>query len=379
MSERVRFIDAYVKHEVSFSKLCENFGISRKTGYKWVERFHAEGVVGLRARKRSPNRHPNATAPDAEERVLAVRRANPTWGARKIVAFLRGKKPDLALPATSTVGAILKRRGMVAPRRRRVRIAQVNPNGLTKPSGPNDVWAADHKGEYPLGGKPRKLCYPLTMSDLHSRYLLKCQSLGSRKHSHAYPVFLAAFREYGLPRVIRTDNGGPFATRAPGGLSHLSVWWIRLGIKPERIQPGKPTQNASHERMHRTLKAEATYPRSTSLSAQQRRFDVWRNHFNEVRPHESLDMATPSDCYATSEKAYPRRIRKPSYDEGYQVVQLSDKGRGCIRGRRLHGGAPLASQLVGCLEVTDGVLEVRFYHYLVGHINLRHEGGLRPR
>jgi len=379
MTEKMKFIVEYQKEEVSFSELCRQYGISRPTGYKWVRRFEEECVDGLKARPRVARRHPNQTPPDVVEHLLATRRAHMTWGPRKVVAFLRRHHPEVAVPAPSTVGAILKRHGLVGARRRRCG-GVARPGGpLTQPGVPNEVWCADFKGQFRLAGQRRPYCYPLTITDLHSRYLLRCQGLSSTRHVQAYPVFLAAFREYGLPQVIRTDNGWPFASRAPGGLSRLGVWWLRLGIRPERIVPGHPEQNGSHERMHRTLKAEATSPRERTLTGQQRHLATWTREFNELRPHEALGMLTPSDCYTTSSRCYPRRLAQPDYDSGFRTTRVQPQGHASLRNRTLYVGHNLAGFRVGCRQVDDTIHAVYFFDYLIGKVDLRTPGRLRPR
>lgn len=376
--QRVKFVSDYLDQPVSFSELCRQYGVSRKTGYKWLKRFDEAGIEGLRARTRAPRRHPNETPEDVVLRLLDVRQRHPTWGPRKIVAYLERHEPQLKVPAPSTVGAVLKRHGLVTSRRHRARAAH-RDSPLTNAKAPNDVWCADFKGNFSLQRKPQKQCHPLTVSDLHSRFLVGVQALGTTKHAHAYPVFLALFREFGLPSVIRTDNGVPFSSRAPGGMSRLAVWWIRLGISPERIEPGHPEQNGSHERMHRTMKAEATKPAERTLMAQQRRFSVWRREFNNVRPHEALNMLTPSDCYSSSSRFYPRRFAKPEYADDDVVRIVRDQGETSFQGRAVQVGKNLAGHPVAFRAVENGRFEVRFFDFVIGKIDLRDKKRLRPR
>ncbi len=377
MTQKMKFLTAYLEQrEPSFAALCRRFGISRKTGYALVKRFTEEGLEGLKERSRAPKRHPNQTPDVIEQRILAFRREHPTWGPRKIVAYLTRHEPDLAIPAASTVGAILQRNGMVAPRRRRRRVARPE-TPLSGSQQPNDVWCVDYKGQFQLRGKG-PYCHPLTISDLHSRYVLRCQALSSTRHAYAYPIFLSAFREYGLPLVIRSDNGPPFASRAPGGLSRLAVWWIRLGVRPERIEPAQPQQNGVHERMHKTLKAEATRPPERTLGAQQRRFSRWMGEFNELRPHDSLDMLTPSDCYASSPRPYPRRLALPEYDTDFGVARFREQGAACFKGRTIYAGRNLAGLHIGLRAIDDGLYEVCFFDYSLGVVDMRDEGSLRP-
>jgi transposase InsO family protein len=276
----------------------------------------------------------------------------------------------------STVGDILKRNGLVVPRRRRPRPPRYN-EGLTTGSCPNDVWCADFKGQFAV--RNGRMCWPLTVSDLHSRFLLRCQALTTSRHRQAAPIFVSAFREFGLPNVIRTDNGVPFSSRAPGGLSALSISWIKLGIRPERIEPGRPDQNGTHERMHRTM-GEAIQPPELTITAQQRRFAKFRNEFNDERPHEALGMATPSEVYEPSPRPYPRRMLGPAYDSS-QVVRRVVFGRAMLSGVGIYCGLKLTDELVAFRQVDDSRYEVRFYDHLLGHVDLRraeHGRLLRP-
>jgi transposase InsO family protein len=283
MSERVKFVAAHLRGEDSFTDLCQDFGISRKTGYKWLQRFEAEGPTALKDRSRAPHRHPQATPEHIVEAIVSLRRRHPRWGPKKLGVVLLRRHPRMLLPATSTIGEILKRGGLVRPRRR---IRRSSPYGerLRQYDAPNAVWCADFKGHFGIGGDR---CYPLTISDGFSRYLLRCQALRRPLYRCVRPVFESAFREYGLPRAIRTDNGPPFSSLAPGGLSQLAVWWVRLGIRPERILPGRPDQNGRHERMHSTLKAETAKPPRSSFQAQQRAFDRFQIEYNQVPPRSA--------------------------------------------------------------------------------------------
>jgi putative transposase len=290
MNERVKFISEYLANEETFADLCEGFGISRKTGYKWVERYEADGVRGLEELSRAPLTHPHAVLPDVAAELLVERRKHPRWGPRKLIVVLQRRRPELQLPAASTVGDILRRNGLVG-RRRRIRRSSPYPDRLGGYEGPNAVWCADFKGHFAVGGRR---CHPVTITDGFSRFLLRCKALRQPRYFPTRQVFESAFREYGLPESIRTDNGAPFSTLAPGGLSRLAVWWIRLGIRPERIFPGRPDQNGRHERMHSTLKAEVCRPPCSSFHAQQRAFDAFRSEYNQVRPHEALGGHVPS-------------------------------------------------------------------------------------
>jgi transposase InsO family protein len=327
MDERRRFIGQYGVGWWSMAELCRAYGISRKTGYKLVRRFEAEGEVGLRDRSRAPRHHPQAVPAAVEAELVAVRQRHPTWGPRKVLAWLRRRGRERGLPAASTVGAIFVRHGLVQ-RRRRPREASPRPAPvLREADGPNVVWCADYKGWFRVGDGTR--CEPLTLSDAYSRYLLKCQAVSGPTFAEAQPVFVRAFREYGLPAVLRTDNGPPFASQAIAGLTQLAVWWIRLGIVPERIAPGQPAQNGRHERMHRTLKAEACHPPRATRRAQQQAFTRFRHEYNVERPHEALGNRTPAEWYRCSPRAFPARLPPLEYPTTYEVRYV--KHNGCIK------------------------------------------------
>ena len=268
MKERVRFIASYLEKSGPFSWLCNRFGVSCKTGYKWVERYESKGVAGLQERSRAPLSHPQAVADGTVEKILRIRKKHPRWGPRKLRVVLQRHCPQLALPAASTIGEILRKNGLTR-KRRRIRRSSPYGDRLGNYDRPNAVWCADFKGHFPIAWER---CHPLTISDGFSRYLLACQALRRPLFQPTQKVFESTFLEFGLPDAIRTDNGAPFSTLAPGGLSRLAVWWIRLGIRPERILPGRPDQNGRHERMHSTLKSETVKPPRSSFRAQQRAF-----------------------------------------------------------------------------------------------------------
>lgn len=376
MSERLKFIAAYLEHEGSFTDLCLDFGVSRKTGYKWVHRYEADGVAALTERSRAPQDHPNAVAADMVQAILAIRRRHPRWGPRKLRVVLGRQRPRSVLPVPSTIGDILKRNGLVRSRRR---IRRSSPYGdrLRQYDAPNAVWCADFKGWFPVGGER---CMPLTISDGFSRYLLRCQALRHSLHRCARRVFESAFRAYGLPRAIRTDNGAPFSTLAPGGLSRLAVWWIRLGIRPERIMPGRPDQNGRHERMHSTLKAETARPPRSSFSAQQRAFDRFRAEYNDERPHEALRQQVPASLYRPSLRPYPNYLPHPEYPAHFQTRVAYPNGvisfgsmtqwyvSGCLAGER-----------VGLEPCDDGRWRVHFGCVPLGVLDLKRAAERRDR
>ena len=367
MNERVKFIARYVQHEETFAAWCEAAGISRKTGYKWVERYDAGGVSALVDRSRAPLSHPHAVAMVLVERVLAARRRHPRWGPRKLLAVLRRQEPTREWPVASTVGDIWRRHGLVRPRRRR-RCSAPYAERLREYAAPNAIWCADFKGHFPVG---EDRCHPLTIMDGFSRYLLRCHGLPRPLSAPVQRSFELAFREFGLPETIRTDNGPPFSTLAAGGLSRLAVWWIRLGIRPERIRPGRPDQNGRHERRHSTLKAETARPPRSRLRAQQRSFDAFRQEYNHERPHEALAYEMPASLYQPSPRPYPRRVPHPEYPAHFRVERAYPNGVISLGDTQWYLTDCLAGELVGLEEVDDnrwtvycgpielGVLDVR--------------------
>jgi len=351
----------------SFTEACELFGVSRQTGYKWLRRFETEGIDGLKDRPHAAKVVANRTDDDIVELVLAARRKHPTWGPKKLLPWLAARH-DVRLPAPSTASAILKRNGLADTRRSRRRLEHPG-RPSTEPTAPNELWATDFKGEFLLGD--HTYCYPLTASDQHSRFLLGCRALDSTKEVPAQKAFERLFREYGLPWAIRSDNGLPFATTALGRLSRMSVWWIKLGIRPELTQPAHPEQNGRHERMHRTLKAETTRPPSANKRAQQRQFDRFRRYFNEERPHEALSMATPASIYTPSPRPFPSRIEAPTYPAHFEVRRVSHNNG--IRWNRswINISSTLREEYIGLEEVDDGIWSVWFGPLLLGRFDER--------
>jgi len=359
MSQRLAFIEALMSGRRSMRALCQEFGIAEKTGHKWRNRFVAGGPEALRDRSHAPVVAPHQIGAAQRDAILALREAHPTWGARKLRQRLCTRAPETTWPAASTITTLLKRAGLIVPRPRRDPAAsRWATTGLTPPQGPNDVWATDFKGEFRL--RSGAYCYPLTVTDLHSRYVLGCDALASTATMPTQQAFTQLFQRYGLPRVIRSDNGVPFAgPNALGGLSRLAVWWIRLGIRPERIRKGKPTQNGRHERMHRTLKAEATQPEHT-LEAQQRRFARWQREFNTERPHEALGQTPPAMHYLASDRRWPRRLPLVEYPAHLQLRRVSPTGCITIGGTRISLSVTLAGEYVGVQEHADDRWQIRF-------------------
>lgn len=363
VDERMRFVLEYETGEDAMAEVCRRYGISRKTGYKWLGRYVEEGLEGLKERSRVPRHCPRAVGAEVVAAIVASRAAHPTWGAKKLRVLLERERPGTTWPARSTLAEILKRHGLVVPRKRRRRTPpQEEPFGSCE--GPNAVWCVDFKGWFRTGDGSR--CDPLTLSDAYSRYLLRCQALRKPDGVFVRPLMEAAFREYGLPRAIRTDNGAPFASRGVAGLSALSVWWLKLGIVPERIDPGQPQQNGRHERMHLTLKAETASPPKRSLRAQQRRFDGFRREYNEVRPHEALGMETPASWYKPSGRGYPSLQEDPAYPSGWSRRRVCDRGEFRWQVTKVFLGRALDGELVGLEPLGGRYWRVWFAHLALG-------------
>ena len=368
MDQRVQFIADYQRDVFDVAELARRYGISRKTAYKWLDRYDTGGPAGLVDRSRRPTHCPHSIPEPIVAALLDVRRHHPTWGAKKLLKIVATRQPTWALPARSTVCDLLDRAGLItAPRRRTVPAHPGRP--LIPMTASNGTWTADFKGQF----KTRNgvYCYPLTIVDGFSRYLLACQGVLSTAIAVARPIFLRLFHEYGLPLIIRTDNGVPFATTALGRLSTLSVWWIRLGILPELIAPASPQQNGRHERMHRTLKAEATRPPSANLRAQQIRFNRFRHEYNDERPHEALDQETPGSLYQPSPRALPRTLAPMEYP-GHFEVRLVSRNSG-IRWKKhwVCVTHTLAGESVGLEEIDDGLWDVYFGPVKLGRMNER--------
>ena len=374
MDERMRFV-IRLKDGESMASLCREFDISRKTGYKILQRYEQCGVEGLSDRARRPFRYANQLSEQIEAAIVAARREKPNWGARKIRERLLRRLPNaVKVPACSTIHAVLDRHGLVSrPRLRRGTRAQ--GTALSQGLNPNDLWCADYKGEFLLGNK--RYCYPLTVTDHASRFLLLCEALESNKEDSAFWAFERLFQERGLPQAIRSDNGVPFAS--PNGLfnlSKLSVWWLRLGISIERIRPGHPQQNGRHERMHLTLKQETTRPAAANILQQQAKFDTFLEEFNQERPHEALAMKSPADVYIASRRTY-LGIPQPHYPFHDQTVFVTSCGRLCLFRKKINLSTSLAGQAVGIKEVDQGIWLVSFMDYDLGYIDLE-EKTLQP-
>ncbi len=353
--------------EESVAELCREYGISRPTAYKWLERFEREGVDGLKDRSRAPQHRARMIEEATAELILAMKCAHPYWGARKIKAHLEAQYHQ-SYPATSTIGDLLQRHGLTVARRRRAhRDPQSEP--LAHADGPNRVRSVDFKGWFETGDG--RVCHPLTLTDNYSRYLLRCQGLPVESTLYVKPVLEAAFREYGLPERIRSDNGAPFGSNGSSGLTALAVWWIRLGILPERIWPGCPQQNGRHERMHKTLKQETAAPPQATLRRQQERFDAFRQEYNHLRPHQALGQQPPAQLYACSPRLFPRRLPEPVYPEDWiqRKVDASGKFFGG-RGHRPFVSHALAGLWIGLEPLDDDCCRVWFSGWELGTLDL---------
>jgi putative transposase len=351
----------------SLAALCRRFGISRKTGYKWIERYEQGGPEGLLDRRPLAHTHPDRVADTVVDAVLEVRKQYPFWGPKKILAWLENRRPEETWPAASTIGDKLKTYGLIRPRRRRLRVP-MSLDPLAAADSPNDTWCIDFKGNFVLGDKTR--CYPLTLTDQYTRYLLLCEGMTEPRFEPVQRYLTRAFREFGMPRRIRSDNGPPFASLGWGGLSRLSVWWIQLGVMPERIEPGKPQQNGRHKRMHKTLKEKTANPPGASALEQQRVFDRFRGTFNDDPPHEALGQKTPGSRYACSHRAFPDKLRAPLYPETMLVRRVDSHGRFAFFGSH-QLTATLAGQPVGIESIDEDTSDLFYGPVLLGTLHVR--------
>ena len=368
MLERAKLVALHAEGAFSVAELAARAGVSRKTAYKWTERYRDGGLDALADRTHARREQAHRTPPDVEALLLACREGHPSWGPRKLLLYLAKRHPGLALPAPSTVGALLDRHGLTKTRRPRRPPKHPGSTPLVTTT-PNDVWTADYKGQFRTGDG--ELCYPLTVCDAHSRFVLSCHGLPSVEQYAALRQFEALFREYGLPTAIRSDNGTPFATQAICGLSRLSVWWIKLGIDHQRIDPGQPQQNGAHERMHRTLKAETARPPKRDVATQQQRFDAWRVEFNGERPHDALAGQVPADLYTPSPRPMPDVLPAPDYPGHYEVRYVSRDGAIRLKKRQVFVSQALGGEHVGLEETADGVWDLHFCDRLLARIDER--------
>jgi len=374
MDERVRLIADWRSGNYSITELSVIYGVSRKAIYKWTTRYNEHGIDGLKEQSRAPLSHPNQTKAEVVQGLIKEKLDHGNWGPKKLLRHLQRSRPEVQWPSVCTVEKWFRMYGLVKERKRRKRVPPYSEPFL-ECDVPNKVWSADFKGQFRMGDST--WCYPLTLSDNMSRYLLMCRGVGSPCYGDTQKWFEWAFRKYGLPAAIRTDNGIPFSGRGITGLSRLSVWWIRLGIRPERIECGKPQQNGRHERMHRTLKEETATPAMSDMNQQQMRFEEFRREYNNERPHEALGMKTPSSVYEASSMRYPEKVLEPQYDEGVDVRRVRDGGEISFRGNYYFLSEVLSGERVGLTELYDGRHEVRFSFHPIGIIDLK-EMKVRP-
>jgi len=363
MDQKIQMISNWLSGEYSITELSRIHEVSRKTLYKWIERYEADQDSGLQDGSRRPVTMPRATPAEIVAEILASRTQHEHWGSRKLLAWLKKHDPDTKWPAVSTTSEILKRHGMIHARRKRHHTPPYTAP-FSKATCPNEVWCADYKGQFRLGSK--RLCYPLTITDSYSRYLLECWGLEHPTYLETRARFEKTFREYGLPSAIRTDNGEPFASVGLGGLSKLAVWFVKLGIIPERIEKGHPEQNGRHERMHRTLKEEAISPPRKSLREQQRAFDRFRDYFDDDRPHEALGQNPPSSIYRPSPREYPAILSEASYPGNFNVRRVKPNGDFKWKNTEIYLSGALAGELVGLKPVDNEICDIYYSFYPIG-------------
>lgn len=366
MQERMRFMVSLESGLYTMSELCGRFGVSRKTGYKWARRYMIEGVEGLRDRSRAPKHCPHRSSELVVDALVGLRHQHPLWGPRKLLAVLKRQQPDVSWPGRSTAGDILRRHGLVKARRRQRKVT-LAPAPPFEPRAANELWSVDFKGHFKLLNG--QTCYPLTVADGFSRYLLTCRSLHSTARAGVEPQMDRLFQEYGMPGAILSDNGPPFGSIALCRLSRISVRWIKLGIQIVRITPGHPEQNGRHERMHRTLKAHTAHPPCLDWESQQRAFTSFRHEFNEERPHEALDDRVPSEMYAKSPRAYPSKIPAIEYPAHFEVRRVRFKGDIKWRSERLFVSEVLTREYVGLEEIDDGIWSLYFGPVLLARLD----------
>jgi putative transposase len=368
MDQRCKFVMGYLSGQFEMTQLCRSYGISRPTGYKWVERYRQGGLLGLQPRSRAPACCPHRMSQKSAQWLLAERRAHPQWGPRKLLRRYCDTHSRNSAPSRSAIAALLRRHGLSQPRRAR-RFAATKGQGAQAPSVPNALWTIDYKGEFRLGD--HRWCYPLTLMDRASRYLLECEAHDAISTSAVSQRMHWAFKHYGLPEAIHSDNGAPFASTGLAGLSRLSVSWLKLGIRLQRSRPACPQDNGSHERMHRTLKAHTTRPPAADLRSQQRRFNHFRNEYNRDRPHEALNDDTPSQHYCASPRSYPAKIQLPEYPGHFHLRSVRTDGSIKWRGQLLFLSTALCGEIVGLEEIDDGLWSLCFMKHLLGRIDVR--------
>jgi transposase InsO family protein len=365
MDQKTQFVSEYLRDTISFTELCDRYGISRKTGYKWIDRYRGEGPAGLAERSRRPHSSPDQTPEPLRLAIIEARRRHPSWGAKKLLKHLRGKDQQADWPSRWTVCEILRRAGLVRQRTRRRKPGHPG-KPLSIATAPNDLWCVDFKGQFKT--RDGRYCYPLTVTDRYSRYLLGCQALLSTETEGAKATFRQLFKKYGLPQAIRSDNGTPFASTALARLSELSVWWIRLGMRPELIEPGKPQQNGQHERMHRVLKAETARPPAANLTQQQRWFDRFSDEYNQLRPHEGIDLQTPASLYVPSSRPLPAAPPPLVYPAHFETRLVSKNSGIRWRDKWVAVSTTCAGLHVGLEEIDHGIWDVYLGRVKLGRL-----------
>ena len=368
MDQRIAFVSAALRDEAPMSELCAAFGISRKTGYKWLRRWRGDGPSGLEDRSRAPHSHGRQMAPELAEAILSLRRVRPHWGPRKLRVVLQNQQPEVTWPAASTIGDLLRRHGLSDRRRRRAAITGPSPADFAPVTAPNDLWCIDFKGWFRT--RDGRRCDPLTLTDAYSRYALVCQIVEPLR-GPVEAVVLKAFKRYGLPKAIRSDNGPPFAAAGPGGLTRLSLHWLKAGIALERIEPGKPQQNGRHERFHRTLKQETSSPPAANAKKQQARFDAFCQDYNFERPHEALGQRPPASLWKPSGRPYPKALAQPWYDACHAVRRVRPSGEIKWGGQSIFISETLAGENLGIAETRDGDWLVRYAQIDLGIIDTK--------
>ncbi|MFH1046609.1 MAG: IS481 family transposase [Candidatus Omnitrophota bacterium] len=368
MDQKIQFIADWQLQIFSLTDLSQKYGISRPTGYKLLERYEQLGIEGLKEQSRAPKNCPHRTPKEILNLIIQERLKNRKRGPRKIRAQLKRRYPELDLPAISTVSYWLKKEGLVEERKKRLHVPPYTEPFL-ECNAPNKVWSMDYKGQFYM--KNDHVCYPFTISDNFSRFLLRCKALAGPRYMPTKEVLKSSFREYGLPDVIRSDNGTPFASKCIGGLSRLSIWLIQLGIIPERIKKGCPQENGRHERMHRTLKSDALDPIAKNLKEQQKQFDIFQHDYNNERPHEALNDQVPSDYYKRSDRPYVEHPHPPEYGYDYKVRHVRQSGDIKFNGQTFFLTESLVGQPVGLKEIADGLWQLQYSFYVLGSVDLR--------
>jgi transposase InsO family protein len=368
VEKRRQFIEQWLSENWTMTELCARHGISRQAGYNTLARYQRAGWKGLEARSRAPQGHPNQMSGETERQIVELRQIHMRWGPRKLKVVLEREQPDQAWPAASTIGELLRREGLVMARKKRRRIDPYT-TPFASASAPNRVWCGDFKGWSRTQNGER--IDPLTISDACTRYLLRCQVVEKMDTARVQAIFEAAFREYGLPEAIRTDNGAPFASRAIAGLSRLGLWWMKLGIVPERLQPAHPEQNGRHERMHLTLQQETMSPMAANRRAQQRRFDQFRREFNQQRPHQALAMRTPESCYTASPRPYPVRVCEPEYDSSMTVRRVFAAGQFSWKHHDVFISETLSGERIGLEPIDHRWYTIYFAQFPLGRFDSR--------